>query len=85
MRNQQDIGDILPLRRRFESNISIDRFSEKSFHGLYFDDRSCSKFFNINLYITIKIKTVGNSLHYKLILEYLFTYIKSLINFFYYL
>lgn len=51
MRNQQDIGDILPLRRRFESNISIDRFSEKSLHGLYFDNQSCSKFFNINLYI----------------------------------
>ncbi|XP_006622403.1 neuronal membrane glycoprotein M6-a isoform X1 [Apis dorsata] len=46
MRNQQDIGDILPLRRRFESNISVDRFSEKSLHGLYFDNRSCRSICN---------------------------------------
>lgn len=48
MRNQQEETEILPLRRRFNSNISIDRFSEKSIHGIDFDIRSCSKFCSIN-------------------------------------
>ncbi|XP_076676526.1 neuronal membrane glycoprotein M6 isoform X1 [Andrena cerasifolii] len=46
MRNQQDATDSLPLRRRFDSNISIDRFSEKSIHGLDFDDQSCRSLCN---------------------------------------
>ena len=52
MRNHQGTNDSIPLRRRFDSNISIDRFSEKSLHGLD-ETRSCSKFFlNINLCVT---------------------------------
>lgn len=47
MRNDQGASDSLPLRRRFDSNISIDRFSEKSLHMLDYEDRSCSKFFII--------------------------------------
>lgn len=33
----------LPLRRQFASNASIDRFSERSLHGLYLNERTFSK------------------------------------------
>ncbi|OAD53645.1 Neuronal membrane glycoprotein M6-b [Eufriesea mexicana] len=46
MRNQQDPSDILPLRRRFESNFSVDRFSERSLHGFDYDNRSCRSMCN---------------------------------------
>lgn len=37
------VGENLPLRRQFASNVSIDRFSERSLHGLNLNDRTCSK------------------------------------------
>lgn len=37
------IRESLPLRSQFASNVSIDRFSESSLHGLDVRDRTCSK------------------------------------------
>lgn len=52
MRNQQETTDNLPLRQRFDSNISVDRFSEKSLHGFDFEIRSCSEFFEKHIFFS---------------------------------
>lgn len=66
MTNPLDASDSLPLRRRFDSDISLDRFSEKSLHGLDFDDRTCSKFLTKLQIITRSLEVIA-ILNYNLI------------------
>lgn len=43
------VRESLPLRSRFASNISVDRFSERSLHDIDSNERTCSKYLKIPL------------------------------------
>lgn len=43
LRELRQARESLPLRGKFGSNASLDRFSERSLHGINSKERSCSK------------------------------------------
>lgn len=47
LRELHQVRESLPLRGQFASNTSIDRFSERSLHGINSNERTCSKFLKI--------------------------------------
>lgn len=44
-----EVGESLPLRSQFASNVSVDRFSERSLHGINSNERTRSKYLKIPL------------------------------------
>lgn len=51
-----ETAEFLPLRRNFISDISLGRFSERSLHETYLENKSCRKFFYLTTYLLYKRK-----------------------------